>query len=143
MALKIEVMSKAKAEEYAMNKHRDRAVVISIASYTGAPAFIIPNNANNIIDVLKLRFNDTDCSDGFSGGMIVEQGYKIKAFFNKYVMSADKLIVHCEAGQSRSAGVAAAIMKYYYNDDTPIFNNSRYTPNMRCYRITLNALMNI
>lgn len=143
MALKIEVMSKAKAEEYAMNKHRDRAVVISIASYTGAPAFIIPNNANNIIDVLKLRFNDTDCSDGFSGGMIVEQGYKIKAFFNKYVMSVDKIIVHCEAGQSRSAGVAAALMKYYYNDDTPIFNNSRYTPNMRCYRITLNALMNI
>ena len=143
MALKIEVMSKAKAEEYAMNKHRDKAVIISISSYTGAPAFIIPDSTNNIIDVLKLRFNDTDCSDGFSGGMIVEQGIKVRDFFNKYVMSVDKIIVHCEAGQSRSAGVAAALMKYYYNDDTPIFNNKRYTPNMRCYRVTLNALMNI
>lgn len=138
MALNIEVMSKAKAEEYAMNKHRDRAVVISISSYNGAPAFIIPDSANNIIDVLKLRFNDTE----LGGGMIVEQGIKVRDFFHKYVMRVDKIIVHCEAGQSRSAGVAAALMKYYYNDDTPIFNNKRYTPNMRCYRVTLNALMN-
>ena len=49
--------------------------------------------------------------------------------------------MHCEAGQSRSAGVAAAIMKYLYNNDTDIFNNRYYKPNMLCYRKVLNAFM--
>lgn len=50
-------------------------------------------------------------------------------------------IVQCDAGVSRSAGVAAALMKYFNEDDSPIFDNSQYCPNMRCYRMVLEALM--
>ena len=53
-----------------------------------------------------------------------------------------KIIVHCDAGISRSAGVAAAILKYLTDDDSAIFDSHRYHPNMWCYRKTLNALMN-
>lgn len=49
------------------------------------------------------------------------------------------VIVHCSAGKSRSAGMAAAIMKCLNDDDTPIFNDRRYTPNMRVYRMMLDA----
>lgn len=53
-----------------------------------------------------------------------------------------EIIVHCDAGISRSAGIAGAILKYLTGDDTQIFDNPYYHPNMWCYRKTLNALMN-
>ena len=49
------------------------------------------------------------------------------------------LYVNCEAGQSRSAGVAAAIAKYLFDDDEIFFRIKH--PNMICYRKVLNALM--
>ena len=49
------------------------------------------------------------------------------------------VVVHCTAGKSRSAAVAAALMKSIEGDDSPIFNNPRYKPNMRVYRMVLNA----
>ena len=49
------------------------------------------------------------------------------------------LYVNCEAGQSRSAGVAAAIAKYLFDDDEIYFRIKH--PNMLCYRKVLNALM--
>lgn len=52
---------------------------------------------------------------------------------------AQRVIVHCTAGKSRSAAVAAALMKSIEGDDSPIFNNPRYKPNMRVYRMVLNA----
>jgi hypothetical protein len=39
--------------------------------------------------------------------------------------------VQCDAGISRSAGIAGAISKYYLNKDQWVFN--RYRPNMHCY----------
>ena len=51
------------------------------------------------------------------------------------------VIVHCDAGISRSSGVAAAILKYLTGDDSSIFDNARLHPNMWCYRKTLNALI--
>ena len=47
------------------------------------------------------------------------------------------IIVHCDAGISRSAGVAAAIMKYLTGSDMEIFKNGKYQPNMWCYRKVL------
>jgi predicted protein tyrosine phosphatase len=59
----------------------------------------------------------------------------------------DHLVVHCFAGQSRSAAVAAAVAKYYNGDDNEYFagittpyGRPRYTPNMRVYTKLLDAL---
>ena len=49
------------------------------------------------------------------------------------------LIVHCDAGISRSAGVAGGIMKYIFGDDSPVFDSGYHRPNMWCYRKTLEA----
>lgn len=49
-------------------------------------------------------------------------------------------IVQCDDSISRSGG-AAALMKYFNGDDSPIFDNPQYYPNMRCYRMVLEALM--
>lgn len=52
------------------------------------------------------------------------------------------MLVHCEAGISRSAGVAAAaaISKYLDQDDLTIFNSHSYYPNFLCYYYVLEAL---
>ena len=43
---------------------------------------------------------------------------------------------------SRSSGVGAAILKHYTGDDSSVFENPRFHPNMWCYRKTLSALVN-
>ena len=138
----VEIMNKKRAEEYALEKHTEQSVIISITSCGGFGAFIMPNRVSGVLDVLHLKFNDTDDTSDVSGGITDKDAISIRDFVNKHRDSENevRLIVHCEAGQSRSAGVAAAIMKYLYNNDTIIFNNTRYTPNMLCYRKVLNKL---
>lgn len=51
---------------------------------------------------------------------------------------AKQIVVHCRAGVSRSAAVAAALHKVLNGSDEPIFGSRRYRPNMRVYRMLLN-----
>ena len=140
---RVAVMSQYLAEKYAFEKHDERSVVISITSYGSSDAIIIPNKVNGIIDVLHLHFNDTDSRDIADGGIDESIAMEIKRFLEKYANNPeiDLIIVHCEAGQSRSAGVAGAILKKYTNDDMQIFGDKRYSPNMLVYRTVLNKLM--
>lgn len=141
--LQVMVMNQTSAEEYSMQPHSCKSVVISITSRCSYEAFIVPNKVSNIIDVLKIQFNDEDTEDENFGGITYTEAKQISDFVKKYKDNKEigLIIVQCEAGQSRSAGVAGAILKYLYDDDTRIFNDGRYTPNMLCYRKVLTALM--
>lgn len=59
----------------------------------------------------------------------------VKQYYDK----VDQIIVHCDAGQSRSVGCIAAIKKWYTNDDEEFF---RGTPNMHCYHLVLEEFFN-
>jgi predicted protein tyrosine phosphatase len=50
---------------------------------------------------------------------------------------AEHILIHCTAGKSRSAAIAAALHKVLNGSDEPIFGNKRYSPNMRVYRMVL------
>jgi predicted protein tyrosine phosphatase len=50
------------------------------------------------------------------------------------------LICQCEFGQSRSAGLAAAVQQFLYKTATEIFADYRFSPNKVVYRKTLAAL---
>lgn len=54
----------------------------------------------------------------------------------------DQILVHCTAGRSRSAAVAAALHKILNGSDEPIFGNAYYRPNMRVYRMILEEWYN-
>lgn len=94
---------------------------------------------------LYLHFEDFDTElPGWSIQPIQREDAKNIAIFvmaNKN--NGKNFIIQCDAGISRSAGVAAALMKYFNEDDSPIFNNPQYCPNMRCYRMVLEALMEV
>jgi predicted protein tyrosine phosphatase len=69
---------------------------------------------------LDLKFQDTmwDIPDAhFVDGITDEQAESIAKFARYWTSQAERLIVHCEAGMSRSAGVAIGIARYLLDDE--------------------------
>ena len=148
------VLSKSKAIRYSYKSHEKSSIIISIQNSYDLPEKFLPSPNNNIKEVLYLTFDDIDSLNGLTikkdEGMVIdnynqvyaiisdEDAQKIVDFVKKYQNTIDRIIVHCEAGISRSSGVCAAIMKFLEDDDSEIFNNPSYSPNMRCYRTVLN-----
>jgi predicted protein tyrosine phosphatase len=50
----------------------------------------------------------------------------------------ERIVVHCDAGMSRSPAVAAALARVLNEDDATFFAG-RYRPNMRVYKVMLDA----
>jgi predicted protein tyrosine phosphatase len=69
----------------------------------------------------------------------LEEGIKIADFVYKIKDTVNQLIVHCEAGVSRSSAVAAAIAHHFFEEGDNYFNNSLYLPNKLVYKLTLKA----
>ena len=63
-----------------------------------------------------------------------EQAKAVAAFVASVLGKADILICQCEHGQSRSAGIAAAVKQSLYGDGIEIFADERYYPNKLVYR---------
>ena len=55
-------------------------------------------------------------------------------------LEADVLYCCCDAGQSRSPAVAAAVMRYFGLDDMQIWENPHYHPNMLVFEMLAGAL---
>lgn len=55
-------------------------------------------------------------------------------------LEADVLYCCCDAGESRSPAVAAAVMRYFGLDDMKIWNNPHYHPNMLVFAMLTNTL---
>ena len=135
--MRIEVMSREKAKMLSTYPRDERIAVISISDCDKTSPHLDNNPKNGILFQCKLHFDDVE--SGISNCITDKDAERIVSFVNRNKDKTDFLIVHCEAGVSRSSGVAAAIMKFLYYDDMPIFNNPLFCPNMTCYRKVLNA----
>ena len=162
-----QVMSRRKAIEYAYHDNLETCIIISISNSDDFCPKFASYSKNNIKDILYLNFDDIQPWRGMKywkkdEGLILDQrinsdGFvyeeriyqlmkqedadKIVEFVNKWYDKVDKIIVHCNAGISRSSGVCAAIMKYKTDSDSQIFDNSYYHPNTHCYNLVLNAFV--
>lgn len=132
--MKCDVLSRSKAKALSYSSIQEPIVIISITDIDSAPVYFAKNE--KIKAILRLSFNDVD-KDGF-GAMLSNDANSIVRFCLNWLPQTN-LIVHCEAGISRSAGVCAAILKWYEGSDMQIFGNTYYRPNMHCYREVLNA----
>lgn len=137
--IEIVVLSRTKARKLFFGGHITGTACIAITDYYAQGRFsrsIYPGKT------LFLQFDDTDCDVPGCIPISQKQAESIAAFVRRVQAdeSIHKLVVHCEAGVSRSAGVAAAVMKWWTGDDSTIFDNGWYKPNMLCYRMVLNAL---
>lgn len=146
----IEIMSRREACWYCEEQHDDECAMISISDprmgYDSAP---FCSKENKVVEILRLKFSDADRPGrdvyGYDAGvddlMSDDDARMVAEFVAKY--RGQNIIVHCDAGISRSAGVAAAIMKHLTGDDSAVFDSGFWRPNMWCYRKTLTALQSL
>jgi len=113
-------------------------IAISITDPGSKPAKFI-NEKNSLLDKLELSFYDLDQDTGnfdYDKFMFNESHAKhIFEFVTKYDGIVKTILVHCEAGISRSAGVAGALGLIYNEDDDIYFE--MYCPNRLVYRSIL------
>jgi len=149
--MRIQVFSRKQAVEQSKVDCAEDKVIISISTPGNEfPEFYEQNYS--ILDILFLSFYDIEDKNEILPAATDEQIFNDNmatqiADFVKFwdVKNNDVNIwVHCDAGVSRSAGVAAALQKYFNGDDSMYFSNDgKYVPNMLCYRKTLEKLHEI
>lgn len=75
-----------------------------------------------------------------NGGVVIyhEASKHIVDGIEHNINRIQQIIVHCDAGYSRSPAIAAAIAKAFGMDDEEYFSGGRYCPNRHVYRTMLN-----
>ena len=116
-------------------------IVISIVDKYEKSARIRPNKF--CLGITRLRFDDygEDTKKWAKEKTVLfnkEDAKKIVNFVRRYLNKVELIVCQCEAGISRSAGVAAALSKYITGSDEYYFKH--YLPNSLVYKLLINEL---
>lgn len=134
-------MSRENAVKYCQEPHKNKTIIISITTpqekYTDC--LISNEDFNSVSDILEVEFCDIDNNYPIDSYKMKQADAKKIVDFVESNLDKD-IIVHCDYGVSRSAGIAAALSKYYNNTDEQFFSNNKYVPNMLCYRLIFEEL---
>ena len=115
-------------------------IIISIRSIGDKPPKKLFLHSNpQVKDFITLAFDDVTAYCQGYYPITEQQARKIAKFVMRYKDSVEQIVVHCDAGISRSAGVAAAIAKYL-NLNNDRFFKEPYDPNKTCYDMVLSSL---
>jgi len=134
--MKYRKMARTTCEHYCTQKHPKTSVIISIkTSWDKEWPKIYCDIKNNVQDILFLSFDDTEDS---RYGMQESDGVKVAQFVRAYLNIVDVIIVHCDGGISRSAGVLYALMQYFERVD-----KTKNVHNELAYDMTMKALEKI
>ena len=126
--------------EYDTENIDEPTLIISISGTDDEPPLILNEPENkNIRPVEYLQFDDIDTAESVHGlkPMSNEDAKRIVDAFLQYVDEISQIIVHCDAGYSRSPAVAAALAKAIGESDEKFFgrdycvNNHVYTTLLR------------
>ena len=138
MIYQIMSRNEAKSESYKLSA---RTLFISITDPDKDPVVFCKAPHSAVIAVCRISFDDVDQKKKPEDILMSdEDAQKIKKYVERYKDKVEQIIVHCEAGVSRSAGTMAAIMEWLEGDKFSIWNNPRYTPNRHCYRRMMDAI---
>lgn len=132
---KFTVMSRAEARKTSFKQMKEKTIIVSITDVVSEKNRF--NRQSNLIGVCDVKFDDVE--KGGENCITKNDAMKIIDFIDRFYSEADHIIVHCEAGVSRSAGACAAIMLMYDGNDMPIFENPKFCPNMTVYRTIIEA----
>ncbi len=87
------------------------------------------------LELIRLSF--LDVAEGQPGAMTEEHAMKILAAFERHRPPLERVVLHCDAGVSRSPGVALALATLVGADTTEI--GRRYAPNRHVVHTLLRA----
>jgi predicted protein tyrosine phosphatase len=119
-AMKIFVYSRSALE--AVRPHEVPHVIISITSHPDDVARLRLNEMCS--GVLRLSFPDAEVPSDLYGETSLfsrEQATEIWTFTRQHVAEIERVIVHCDAGVSRSSAIAAALARVLNDDDSEFF----------------------
>ncbi len=131
-----DIMSERAAIAFSHDRDILPTAIISIRD-EGEPLVSFTPNPN-ILAVLHLNFYDS--TEERYGSMTSEQADSVVEFVSDLPEAVEQIVIHCTEGISRSAAVCASLMRYFEGDDSLIWNDKRYHPNTRCYRLMLAAI---
>lgn len=95
-----------------------------------------PNlSSDNRLGLLQLAFWDIDAKIGLRRPMSDDQAEQVLKFVDDYWGEAASLLIHCEAGLSRSPAIAAAISRIKIGHDNGYFRT--HVPNRHVYSTLL------
>lgn len=138
MIYQIMSRSEAKRESYSL---KARTIIISITDPNKDPVVFCKAPFSPLIAVCRVSFDDIDRKKNEEDILMSkEDAENIKRFVERYADKAEQIIVHCEAGQSRSAGIMAAIKEWLEGDKFSVWKDPKYTPNRHCYRMMMDAI---
>lgn len=83
------------------------------------------------LDQLILKFDDVEDIDNKFIHFDMDMAEQILTFVNLNIDRIKRIVIHCEAGISRSVAVASALSKIINNYDDELFNSG--IPNMLVY----------
>lgn len=124
----LQVMSRADAETWTPPTRHFKAAIISISTPGHSPAKLYD------VPALHLVFHDLDSPYHKVPLFNEEQASQIWTFVSS-LKDIELLIIHCDAGISRSPAVAAAIA--FSRGENPGNYFNRYLPNRWVYRVML------
>ena len=128
---KIIVLSKGAAVDFRCEKPW---VCVSIATYKDFARI----NAHWRIALLQMAFPDIDLPRKGFDPFTEDQANEVLDFTEMYWKVAEVVMLHCEAGISRSAAIGAALHKIYVGGDNDQYWKW-YRPNARVYSEMLKA----
>jgi predicted protein tyrosine phosphatase len=144
--MEIKILNRSNAINLSYKDFEGDKIIISIRDPFNEQAQFNEGNSS-IKEILYLSFYDIssetkDIFDGYTS-MSPDDALKISKFIKKWKDKVDYIWVQCEAGVSRSAGIAMAIMKYLNMDLSSVKDSNLYSPNMLCYNLTKTAFENL
>ena len=133
--MKLQIHSRRAAESQGIHKEcQEPYVWISIRDVGSQPAKLPPNSQRK--GQLFLEFDDVEYTgiwfqqqNRYLAPLGKNQALAILDFVDKHKGQVDLICVNCEAGISRSAGVAEAVSLILNQHDSGIRTNPRYHPN--------------
>lgn len=135
--MKFMIMDRYDARDFCKEEHSFRTCIISISTVGGKANYLPKTSVNRIVAVLPLWFDDELCGDNaFDQDMAAQ----ILRFVDLWKSHVDCILVHCDAGISRSAAVCAALKRYLGEDDWDIFRNPQYDPNALVYHTMMEQI---
>lgn len=125
------IVASRKTVSYIASQCPDPHIIISITDNRSEFAEIDSND--NCLGILRLKFGDVE-SHSFAEACGVtlfnaEQARSILGFVNAHYDDIETIIVNCDAGISRSSGVALALHRIYNIRPDDIHKNARFHPN--------------
>lgn len=149
--VRVFVSSRARVNDLLSSLNKDNLVVISITDpdRKNPQDQIAQIKGVSEDNILRLSFYDLDKQLTDKGKDLLifnkDMALEIKSFIIGHILACElkgailSIVVHCEAGISRSAGCAGAIVKFF-NGDCSEFFKTPFIPNRLVFKTLLDCL---